>query len=198
MMPPDLFAITPEPALAAGSQPGMLRLDEVDQDLADAARDVLGTMFFTDLVGDGEPCPCEPEELLGVRVPFSGDADGVFSFVIQDRVAESLTSNFLGMVDGTPPSTQDVEEVMRELGNMLCGAFLSRSGVDCLFSLDSPEIERPAPPPPFTRSWTLDESHSCLKVKVEWERVGSCAPDSLTAPLDSTGAEPPFEEQQPS
>jgi hypothetical protein len=190
MMLPDLFALTSE-ASAGGSpesQPGVLRLNEIDQDLADAARDVLGTMFFTDLVGDGEPCNCEPDSLLGVCVPFSGDAEGVFSFAIQERVAEALTVNFLGMVDTSPPSRQDIEEVMRELGNMLCGAFLSRSGADCLFALDSPQIERPAPPPPFTRSWTLDESHSCLKVKVRWDRLG--VPPNETS--DSS------QEQQPS
>lgn len=113
-------------------------------ELVGAARDVLNVMFFTDIMEEGDDCACERPFPLQVRVTFTGDQCGEFRMEVDDTAAGSMAGSFLGSDPVEAPSSQEVDQVMGELGNMICGAFLSRYEKEGLFALSSPEIVRPA------------------------------------------------------
>ena len=112
-------------------------------ELVGAARDVLNVMFFTDIMEEGDDCACEKPFPLQVRVRFSGDQVGEFRMEVDDVAAGSMAGSFLGTDQVNSPSGEEVDQVMGELGNMICGAFLSRFEKEGLFALSSPEVVRP-------------------------------------------------------
>ena len=113
-------------------------------DLVGAARDVLNVMFFTDIMEEGGECACEKPFPLQVRVTFTGDQCGEFRMEVDDLAAGSMAGSFLGTDPVDTPSGEEIDQVMGELGNMICGAFLSRYEKESLFSLSPPEVIRPA------------------------------------------------------
>jgi CheY-specific phosphatase CheX len=113
-------------------------------ELVGAARDVLNVMFFTDILEESERESEERPPAIGVRVDFSGDATGEFRMEVDAGTAEAMAGSFLGAEAGAGVSDLEVDQVMGELGNMVCGAFLSRFEQEGLFALSSPEVRRPA------------------------------------------------------
>jgi CheY-specific phosphatase CheX len=112
-------------------------------ELVGAARDVLNVMFFTDILEEGDECACQRPFPIQVRVTFSGDQAGEFRMAVDETAAGSLAGSFLGADPVTGPSELETDQVMGELGNMICGAFLSRYEKEGLFALSSPEVLRP-------------------------------------------------------
>lgn len=122
----------------------LLQRDEVmAAELVGAARDVLNVMFFTDILEEGDECAYERPFPVQVRVLFSGDRSGEFRMAVDDVAAGSLAGSFLGTDPVTGPTSEETDQVMGELGNMICGAFLSRFEKEGLFALSSPEVLRP-------------------------------------------------------
>jgi CheY-specific phosphatase CheX len=122
----------------------LLQRDEVmATELVGAARDVLNVMFFTDILEEGDECACAKPFPLQVRVTFTGDQSGEFRMAVDETAADSLAGSFLGTDPVTGPSELETDQVMGELGNMICGAFLSRFEKEGLFALSSPEVLRP-------------------------------------------------------
>lgn len=113
-------------------------------ELVGAARDVLNVMFFSDIVEQGVEYPGPRPLPLQVRVQFNGDGMGEFRMEVDDTAASSLAGSFLGTDPPNTPSAEEVDQVMGELGNMICGSFLSRYEKEGFFSLSSPEVLRPA------------------------------------------------------
>ena len=107
-------------------------------ELVGAARDVLNVMFFTDILEEGDECACEKPFPLQVRVSFTGDQSGEFRMEVDDLAAGAMAGSFLGTDPVNEPSGEEVDQVMGELGNMICGAFLSRYEKDGHFALSSP------------------------------------------------------------
>ena len=113
-------------------------------ELVGAARDVLNVMFFTDILEEGDECACAKPFPLQVRVKFRGDGHGEFRMELDEAAAASMAGSFLGTDPVDAPSDEEIDQVAGELGNMICGAFLSRFESDALFALSSPEVLRPA------------------------------------------------------
>lgn len=113
-------------------------------ELVGAARDVLNVMFFTDILEEGDECACEKPFPLQVRVTFAGDQSGEFRMEVDDVAARGMAGSFLGTDPVAEPSQEEIDQVMGELGNMICGAFLSRYEKEGLFALSSPQVIRPA------------------------------------------------------
>jgi len=123
----------------------LLHRDEVmAAEMVGAARDVLNVMFFTDILEEGDECACPKPLPIQVRVTFTGDQSGEFRLEVDELAAGSLAGSFLGTDPVEGPSSVEVEQVMGELGNMVCGAFLSRFEKEGLFALSSPVVIRPA------------------------------------------------------
>lgn len=142
-------------------------------EMVGAARDVLNVMFFTDVLEEAECCNCTPPHPIQVRVTFEGDQIGEFQMEIDNLAAESLAGSFLGTDPVERPSELDVDQVMGELGNMICGAFLSRFEREGLFALSSPQVMRPAKgdQPGVRRSLQLLDG--CLDLRVNWGTISS-------------------------
>jgi CheY-specific phosphatase CheX len=124
---------------------GLLERDELmAAELVGAARDVLNVMFYTDIMDEADECAHEKPFPLQVRVNFTGDQCGEFRMEVDDLAAGGMAGSFLGAGLVNKPSGEEVDQVMGELGNMICGAFLSRYEKEGLFALSSPEVVRPA------------------------------------------------------
>jgi CheY-specific phosphatase CheX len=126
------------------TQESLQRDQIIAVDLVEAARDVLNIMFFTDIMEEGDDCACEKPFPLQVRVKFTGDRFGEFRMEVDDPAAEAMAGSFLGSDPVNLPSGEEIDQVMGELGNMICGAFLSRYEKEGQFALSSPEVIRPA------------------------------------------------------
>jgi CheY-specific phosphatase CheX len=122
----------------------MARDEVMGAELVGAARDVLNVMFFTDIMEEADECAREEPFSVQVRVTFTGDECGEFRMEVDDLAAGGMAGSFLGAGPVSTPSGEEVDQVMGELGNMICGAFLSRYEKEGLFALSSPEVIRPA------------------------------------------------------
>ncbi|MBM3757422.1 MAG: chemotaxis protein CheX [Acidobacteria bacterium] len=137
-------------------------------DVVGAARDVLNVMFFSDVLEDADAPPAPRPETMQVYVKFEGDGVGEFRMEIDDPTAESLAGSFLGAEPGSAPSPDEVQQVMGELGNMVCGAFLSRYEKDGLFSLSSPTIERAGAAMPSGVARSLQLLDGTMELRINW------------------------------
>lgn len=108
--------------------------------LAEAASEVLETMYFTGVLGLAEDPDVDRGGWPSVRLAFSGPHSGSFGVRAPGEVARTLASNFLG-VDEKEISEQQMGEVLCELANIICGATLVRLAGDARFSLTHPEIQ---------------------------------------------------------
>jgi CheY-specific phosphatase CheX len=106
--------------------------------LSASAREVLETMFFTDVAGDTpEQGDGTPAGLVaGLR--FNGERPGEFRIAVTPEAAKTIAANFLGTDEEVPEAR--VAEVTCELANMICGSVLSRLERDLAFDLSHPEL----------------------------------------------------------
>jgi len=106
--------------------------------LADAAEEVLATMFFAML---DEPATLSGEALwTRVRVGFWGHATGALTLCATREATAEMTVNFLGLDSQPPPPEAEQKEVAKELTNMICGAVLSRMERTDMLHLLPPEV----------------------------------------------------------
>ncbi len=104
---------------------------------------------------------------LAVKLHFSGQPSGHFGLCSPLSTSRTLASNFLGE-DDAGISDARAMEVLFELSNMMCGAFLGQMGSDSLFDLSPPQPD-PAPAAESTarQSLQLDEGHICVWMNLE-------------------------------
>lgn len=106
--------------------------------LAEAAGDVLETMFFTAVsAAEQTGTAAVPHELTaGVR--FTGAPSGMFALAIAEAPARRIACNFLGADGESALADGQVAEVIGELANMICGSALSRLESDSTFDIGQP------------------------------------------------------------
>ncbi len=81
------------------------------------------------------------EGATGCRIPFSGAGFGELVLLISSAVLPELAANMLGEEDGCDLDTEQMQDALRETGNVMCGNILpSIYGKDAVFDLASPEI----------------------------------------------------------
>jgi CheY-specific phosphatase CheX len=134
--------------------------------------EVLEKMFFIrafeEPLEEGESSGCS----ITVYLAFEGDPPGSLTLRTTRAVGRSIAADFLGD-DEAALSERQVEEVVCELANMICGAVLSRVESRAAFSLGSPQIQ------PAADSATAASGHAC--------GAGSGAgSDAGTAPAGTT------------
>ncbi|HEX4773875.1 MAG TPA: chemotaxis protein CheX [Bryobacteraceae bacterium] len=116
-------------------------MQQIDLDLQqiflESASEVLETMFFTGIESEG------PSELrsaeFSAELVFRGIPSGRFGVQVPVETGEQIAANFLGAEEVT---SAQVDEVLCELCNMLCGSVLSRLATGARFELLHPEIDR--------------------------------------------------------
>jgi CheY-specific phosphatase CheX len=110
------------------------------QALSGAVRDVLETMFFTDVVSDKSGHAGAVMPALDAQLRFEGKRSGEFRVAIALGAARTVAGNFLGAEDEAEIPEAQVGEVICELANMICGSVLSRLAGDLAFDLSHPEL----------------------------------------------------------
>jgi CheY-specific phosphatase CheX len=136
--------------------------------LSASVEEVLERMFFVrsfdDAPGDGEP------RWISAGLRFEGDPPGAMQLRLSAAAARSIAADFLAAEEADLTEAQ-VEEVICELANMICGSVLSRVESQTTFRLSSPWIEqpgqaRPEGPAGNTASCTLNISHGTLTATI--------------------------------
>jgi CheY-specific phosphatase CheX len=130
--------------------------DSVPELLAGAACEVLETMFFTCPLGDAES-GAAGEDPFHARVAFKGKHSGIFGLSVDGPSALAITSNFLGSGDEGEIAPEQVEDVVCELANIICGTVLSRIDSAARFDIGHPELAAAAVEGPYERSLALDD-----------------------------------------
>jgi len=112
---------------------------ELTASIAAAAGSVLETMFFA----EAEPCPPVSDEqrrqMTAVRIAFDGGLRGEFRVAFEPHLARALAAAFLG-TDESEVAEEEVNQVMCETANMICGAALSRIESDEHMRLEMPAL----------------------------------------------------------
>lgn len=127
--------------------PDMLSPSVLKQGLREAVTDVLEKMFFIRILEDPQAAgtvpagevECRADPRIAVCVSFHGRPSGRFSLLLDSGAARSIAGDFLGEED-PELEPQQVEEVVCELANMICGAVLSRVESTITFRLDAPLV----------------------------------------------------------
>ncbi len=122
--------------------------------LAEAASEVLETMFFAGVEGCVPPEEARTADSEWARVAIRGEVSGEFLMCITPPAARRLAADFAGTLEKEALSEAQVFEVVCELANMICGSTLSRVNRGGLFELSKPERAPEAPGAP----WDPDSS----------------------------------------
>jgi CheY-specific phosphatase CheX len=96
----------------------------VEQALSRATGDVLEQMFFAGCLGE-LPADQIGDPAMAVSMAFDGERQGVLALRISTAAARTLAADFLGVDAGDGPDEAQVQEVVKELANMICGHALS-------------------------------------------------------------------------
>jgi CheY-specific phosphatase CheX len=112
---------------------------QIQRALRDSVQEVLEKMFFVEPVEEppGEADSRDGE--LAVRVAFEGVPSGALTLRVASAAACQIAADFLGE-DTSSLSPAQVEEVVCELANMICGSVLSRIESSATFRLASPRL----------------------------------------------------------
>jgi hypothetical protein len=143
-----------------------VRKPELDEVLRQALEEVLERMFFFDPVGEAEPAG-ETDAPIEAEVDFEGSPSGSLSVRIARRSATSMAADFLAE-DAECLTPRQVEDVVCELANMVCGAALSR--LEAGIRLEAPRIvpEADRPPQPIDGHW-LEIGNGAISVWLEFK-----------------------------
>lgn len=114
--------------------------------LRNSVQEVLEKMFFVEPLEEPPAEAGSPEGEMTVQLAFEGLPSGTLTLRVASAAARQIAADFLGEdASGLPPAK--VEEVVRELANMICGSVLSRVESTATFHLHPPRLlpaeERP-------------------------------------------------------
>jgi CheY-specific phosphatase CheX len=141
------------------------------QVLRSSVDEVLEKMFFVEALGespDSSPGGEKPQAEVAVQVGFLGDPPGSLTLRVTSAAARPIAADFLGC-DEDSVSDRQMEEVVCELANMICGSLLSRVESATTFHLAAPQIVPPTEFPATGRATSfcaVDLSNGTLTVAV--------------------------------
>jgi CheY-specific phosphatase CheX len=141
-----------------------MQTTELEPLLISAASDVLESMCFVGILGSAAETP--DEGWLSARLDFSGVYTGSFGIGASQNAGKLIASNFLGQ-ETAEVSMEQIEEVLCELSNMICGSFLSRYRHADLFDLSHPACDPYGHISALAISQTLEIEEGFLRIWVE-------------------------------
>jgi CheY-specific phosphatase CheX len=109
--------------------------------ISQCCAEVLDAMYFTTVLETSHQAGCESIRAnsgYSFCLRFHGDVHGTFGLNLGASMARMLASNFLGD-DEESLTSAEVEQVVGELANMLCGSIVSRVEGTSKFVLTHPE-----------------------------------------------------------
>jgi CheY-specific phosphatase CheX len=113
------------------------RASTVAEILMSAAEEVLETMFFTGII---EPAAPPEADGLAALVPFRGAPSGLCGVWLERTAAREMAASFLGLDPEEELGPAQVEQVVCEFANMICGSVVSRLESSATIELDSPRL----------------------------------------------------------
>jgi CheY-specific phosphatase CheX len=141
----------------------------IDGALAESVQEVLEKMFFVDSLGRAE-AGAQPSG-IAAELMFDGDPPGSFRLELDVPAARSAAADFLGE-DAEELSTEQLNEVVCELANMICGSVLSRIESKATIRLSKPMIVSAAEQPqgPAGASFQAALGSGLLRAEIRMER----------------------------
>ena len=116
-------------------------MHKVDLSITDAIEaavtEAFEDMFFTIVLGGPSAGAPLEADAAGAQVEFTGEENGRLAIKLSQNAAVEAAANFLGEQPGDVSSDQ-IDAVVRELANIVCGSALSRWRGDALFHLTPP------------------------------------------------------------
>lgn len=133
-----------------------MEIDGLDRVVEESVREVLETMFFSDVFGNLEEIP--PAQFLRAELAFRGTPSGRMGVQVTAESASRFTADFLG-VETDEVTDRAVGQVLCELANMVCGSMLSRMDCEKRFDLSSPELvgTMDVAAPPLRSAFALED-----------------------------------------
>jgi CheY-specific phosphatase CheX len=125
--------------------------------LQQSVEDVLEKMFFIRSLGDASGEAILADSEVKARLAFDGEPSGSLTLRVSRAAARSISADFLGADEGDL-NEQQVDEVVCELANMICGSVLSRVESAVTFRLAQPELGEVSEPTPGTAGLTAQHS----------------------------------------
>ena len=145
---------------------------DLGRSLDAALEQVLERMFFIGVLGDALPEDSAAQPVRA-RLSFAGSPSGSLELRISRSAARSVAADFLVVEESDLTGTQ-VDDVVCEMANMICGAALSRLETD--IRLDAPRVLEGAAttnrPASVLRS--LDIGNGTITVQLEFDGVACC------------------------
>jgi CheY-specific phosphatase CheX len=112
---------------------------DVNWALAISMDSVLEQMFFVTELAETDPAAAPAAPRLKARVGFAGDPSGWIDVEVEETAAAAMAADFLA-ADAPDLSPGQIEDVVLELSNMLCGAALSRMATGSRMRLSAPQV----------------------------------------------------------
>jgi len=141
----------------------------VAESLAAAAADVLETMFFSSVIGEAPVRATPSADAVAARLQFSGARSGAFALRLTEAAAQVIAANFLAE-ETDEPSKPQVQEVVCELTNMMCGSVLSRLDRGAHFDLGQPAVvdaAEVAQPEAVSRAFDIGEGEIAIFLSMD-------------------------------
>ena len=129
-----------------------MQISNLDQLLSASASEVLETMFFTGVLGESTDIPDNP---VSTRLNFRGTPSGSFGLALSRESSRQIAADFLAE-EAQTVSQEQVNEVICELTNMLCGSLLSRIETEASFELTHPELSAVPDHVEYSRNFELE------------------------------------------
>ncbi|MBW2605033.1 MAG: chemotaxis protein CheX [Deltaproteobacteria bacterium] len=106
--------------------------------------DVLETMFFLpvdfdDSVSLDEVLDPDKDKIIAAKLNFDGPLSGYCIFYVPEKLAVSITADFLGK-ENEDISDHQVKETVKEMTNMITGNTFSLYASEAVFNLGLPEL----------------------------------------------------------
>jgi len=145
--------------------------------------EVLEKMFFIEAITALPPDDAAQGPAVVVALEFDGDPAGVFRMSLARAAAALIAADFLGE-DTASLAGPQVDEVAKELANMICGAVLSRIESSATFRLSAPDIiarSEPALHGAFPRNTcTVETGNGLLTAGIDMV-TRTCSPTTRSA-----------------
>lgn len=110
--------------------------DQLRQIFLESASEVLERMCFVGVLGNAQSADTD---LISAELRFKGNPSGHFGVRLAPATGRLIAANFLGKEAGEIRDG-DMEQVLGELANMVCGSVLSRIEAGARFELSHPVI----------------------------------------------------------
>jgi CheY-specific phosphatase CheX len=151
----------------------------IAQALRESVVEVLERMFFIEASEEADDVAAAEDPKVQVELNFEGDPPGAFRLSLARGAAALIAADFLGE-DAGSVSPRQVDDVARELTNMICGAVLSRVESSVTFRLAPPAILPDAAPWIADTSCTVETGNGPLTAGILME-PRACTPIEKSA-----------------